>query len=103
MLPLGSIFRKYEISFHCYADNSQIYFPLKKDSTDSLKVLLDCLDDIKPWFALNILNLNEIVLFGPSDPRLFLRVTLALWKSPEFPLQKIWECSLIAVFHLRNK
>lgn len=28
MLPLGSIFRKYKIHFHCYADTIQIYFPV---------------------------------------------------------------------------
>ena len=30
LLPLGSILRKHGISFHFYADDSQIYVPLKK-------------------------------------------------------------------------
>lgn len=59
MLPLGSVFRKYGISFHCYVDDSQIYFPLKNNSIGSLKVLLDRLYDIiKSWLALNFLYLN---------------------------------------------
>ncbi len=45
LLPLGSIIRKHGLSFHCYADDSQIYAPLRKN--DTVRQLLDCLDDIK--------------------------------------------------------
>lgn len=68
LLPLGSILRKYGISFHCYADDSQIYMPIKKNDEYSFKILLQCLDDIKAWMALNFLNFNdkktEVMVFG---------------------------------------
>ena len=71
LLPLGSIFRKHGISFHCYADDTQIYVPLKKKEAFSLKPLLLCLDDIKTWMALNFLNFNEkkteVMVFGPHS------------------------------------
>lgn len=90
MLPLGSVFRKYGFSFHCFADDSQIYFPLKKNSTD-FESVHDCLHDIKSWLALNVLNVNnqkaEIVLCGPSDPRSSLKGDLDPLGKAELPLQ----------------
>ncbi|XP_032879310.1 uncharacterized protein LOC116974699, partial [Amblyraja radiata] len=73
LLPLGSILRRHGISFHFYADDSQLYMPLRKEEDYSLKSLLSCLEDIKSWMALNFLGLNEekteVILFGPNGCR----------------------------------
>lgn len=37
LLPLGSILKRYGISFHFYADESQIYLFLKGNDGSSLK------------------------------------------------------------------
>ncbi len=71
LLPLGSIIRKHGLSFHCYADDSQIYVPLRKK--DTVRPLLDCLDDIKAWMSLNFLSLMKTrqklwFLAGPLGP-----------------------------------
>ncbi|TKS65252.1 RNA-directed DNA polymerase from mobile element jockey [Collichthys lucidus] len=70
LLPLGSILRKHGISLHCYADDTQIYVPLKKKDAFSLKPLLLCLEDIKAWMSLNFLKFNEnkkeVMVFSPS-------------------------------------
>ncbi len=58
MLPLGSIFRKYGLSFHCYADDTQVYLPIKRNS-DGLDALWACLADVK--------EKTEIIVFKPSD------------------------------------
>ena len=80
LLPLGSILRKHGISFHLYADDAQIYVPLKKRDCQTTLPLLPCLEEIKAWLALNFLCFNEkkteVMIFGPSG----------LCESPPFDL-----------------
>ncbi len=68
MLPLGSIFNKHKVLFHCYADDTQIYVPFKQNDNQNLSALTACLSDIKAWMSLNFLNLNEskteAIVFG---------------------------------------
>ena len=70
MLPLSQIITRHNVSFHCYADDTQIYLPLTTDVPTSLTRLKTCLEDIKDWMAQNHLQLNEskgeIILFGTS-------------------------------------
>ncbi len=71
LLPLGSILRKFGVSFHFYADDSQIYLQIKRNDPSTLLTLLSCLDEVKFWLSNNFLTLNdsknEIIFFGPSD------------------------------------
>ncbi len=70
LLP-GPIFKKYGISYHFYADDSQYYLPRKRNNMSSLKPLLKCLADVKAWMALNFLKFNEhkteVMVFGSRD------------------------------------
>ena len=70
MLPLGPILAKHNISFHCYADDVQIYLPIKPETTNSFQPLLNCLQDVKTWMHDNFLALNqnktEVILFDHS-------------------------------------
>ncbi len=71
MLPLGNIIRKYGISFHCYADDTQLYISTKPDETSKLSKLTECVKNIKDWMPSNFLLLNsdktEILLIGPKN------------------------------------
>ncbi len=53
MLPLGNIIRKYGISFHCYADDTQLYISTKPDETSKLSKLTECVKNIKDWMTNN--------------------------------------------------
>ena len=92
LLPLGSILRKHGISFHCYADDSQIYVPLKKSDSYSVKPLHECLHDIKAWMSLNFLNFNEknteVMVFGGTSMTPWL--IWVLWHTITSQLCTIW-------------
>ncbi len=71
MLPLGQILSKYGVSFHCYADDTQLYLPLKPTASIAVERLVECFGEIKVWMSANLLCLNEsktkLILFGPSE------------------------------------
>ncbi len=47
MLPLGNIIRKHGVSFHCYADNTQLYISSRPGETHQIEKLMECIVDIK--------------------------------------------------------
>ncbi len=55
MLPLGNIIRKYGISFHCYADDTQLYISTRPDETSKLSKLTECVKNVKDWMTNNFL------------------------------------------------
>uniref|UniRef100_A0A673KZ17 Reverse transcriptase domain-containing protein n=1 Tax=Sinocyclocheilus rhinocerous TaxID=307959 RepID=A0A673KZ17_9TELE len=55
MLPLGNIIRKYGISFHCYADDTQLYISTRPDETSKLYKLTECVKN------------TDILFIGPKN------------------------------------
>ena len=72
MLPIGNIIRNHGIQFHSYADDTQLYIPIKPGVAGNIPRLLACLADIKRWMSQNFLQLNEakseIIIFSPQIP-----------------------------------
>ncbi len=70
LLPLGNVICRHGISFHCYADDTQLYLPIKATDPSMLRSLHNCLNDVKNWMANNFLQLNynktEILIVGPQ-------------------------------------
>ncbi|MGL4600577.1 MAG: reverse transcriptase domain-containing protein [Plesiomonas sp.] len=59
MFPLGTIIKKHRISFHCYADDTQIYIFSRPDETHQFSKVTKCIVDIKNWMTKNFLLLNS--------------------------------------------
>ncbi len=47
MLPLGNIIMKHGVSFHCYADDTQLYISSWPGETHQIEKLMECIVDIK--------------------------------------------------------
>ena len=67
--PLGDILRHRGISFHLYADDTQLYLSFNVDeSKDAFLKMEQCISEIRTWMASNFLRLNddktEVVLIG---------------------------------------
>ena len=60
--PLGAIARKYQLNFHLYADDTQLYMSFKPNNVESLPLVIsniqNCVIDIKSWMTANMLQLN---------------------------------------------
>ena len=70
--PLGDILRHHNISYHLYADDTQMYLSFNvNESAEALSRLELCISDIRAWMATNFLHLNdsktELLLIGSKN------------------------------------
>lgn len=81
MLPLGHIIRHHGLSYHSYADDTQLYISFSPDDPSPVNDLISCVSDIKNWMGQNFLLLNdsktEILVVGPKARREHLCTFLA--------------------------
>ncbi len=59
MLPLGDIIRRHGVSFHYYADDTQLYISSRPGETHQIEKLTECIVDIKNWMTSNFLLPNS--------------------------------------------
>lgn len=83
MLPLANICQKRNISYHFYADGTQLYLPIKYNLASC--PLFGCFNGIKKWMAASFLHLTEskteAKLFGPLSSTKHTVNQLGLFKS----------------------
>lgn len=59
MLPLGHVISRHGLSFHCYADDTQLYIKTVPNPSEAISHLTACLEEIKAWMNGNFLQLNS--------------------------------------------
>ena len=59
---IGTIIRKYNIHYHMYADDVQLYLPFNAKSEHDIRFAIDklssCINEISEWMTMNKLKLN---------------------------------------------
>jgi hypothetical protein len=81
--PLGKILKKHNISYHLYADDSQLYLSFKmSEQGDAYTKMEECIDDIRSWMSQNFLCLND-----SKTEVIYIGSKYSLKKEPQMPLK----------------
>lgn len=71
MLPLAQIMEHHNISYHTYADDTQLYISVSSHDHNPLLSLSNCIHQNNDWMCQNFLQLNpektEVLIFGPRN------------------------------------
>jgi hypothetical protein len=79
--PIGKIARKHELSFHLYADDTQLYVTFNPsnplDQEHAIVKIQNCIGEIKDWMTSNFLKLNDdkteiVIITNKKDTSAFL-------------------------------
>ena len=71
-LPLAGIFKQHGISYHLYADDTQLSTkPSYENENKIMERVINCIDGVKTWMITNLLQLNtdktEFIIFGTQQ------------------------------------
>jgi hypothetical protein len=102
LLPLGAILRHHSVSYHIYADDTQLYISFEmKDPKAALSKLNTCISDIRTWMISNKLKINDsktefLVITSPHMKPVLQDISICVGDSYISPSVKA--CNLGVIF-----
>ncbi len=85
MSSLGSVIQKHGFSYHCYADDTQLYFSFQPDDPTVTARIAACLSDISNWMMDHHLQLNLVKTELLANPSLHHNFSIQLGSSTITP------------------
>ncbi len=89
---LGSVIQKHGLSYHCYADDTQLYFSFQPDDPTEAARIAACLSDISSWMKDHHLQLNLAkteLLMVSANPSLHHNFSIQLGSSTITPSRTV--------------
>ncbi len=88
MSSLGSVIQKHGFSYHCYADDTQLYFSFQPDDPTVAVRIAACLTDISGWMKVHHLQLYHAkteLLVVSENPALHHNLSIQIGSSTITP------------------
>ena len=111
-VPLGRICSKHHISYHLYADDTQLYLTFKPNRNGSKEACIhgleNCINEIRKWMCMNLLKLNDgktefIILGTQQQLQKIGHTSIQIGDDLVTPVDMVQNLGFFMDKHLKNK